>query len=181
MAGISSTAAIFAGTLMILGGTIAIVRAFGWQIGTPRYGKPPGRWRQFLMAGQRHAMRLTPVRRALYVGLLSSLLPCGWLWAFCATAAGAAHPVFGAAVMIAFWLGTVPIMLGLGAGLRPLVVAIGARMPVVTASAVVAIGLVTIAIRLHAAPTSPDPFSIEARTSMTTPAVPTTPKCHDTK
>ena len=51
--------------------------------------------------------------RAWLVGVVNGLLPCGWLWAFVVTAGGTASPWRGAAVMLAFWLGTVPAMVGL--------------------------------------------------------------------
>lgn len=56
-----------------------------------------------------------PVRATL-VGLLTTLLPCGWLYAFALIAAGTAQPVLGAVVMSAFWLGSVPALVSLVAG-----------------------------------------------------------------
>ena len=51
---------------------------------------------------------------ALGVGLLSGLLPCGWLWGFLALAASRGSVGGGAIVMLAFWAGTVPILLAIG-------------------------------------------------------------------
>jgi sulfite exporter TauE/SafE len=50
----------------------------------------------------------------LGVGLLSGLLPCGWLWGFLALAASRGAVFEGMAVMAAFWAGTVPILLAIG-------------------------------------------------------------------
>ena len=48
------------------------------------------------------------------IGLGSTLLPCGYLYAFVFTAAATGHPGKAALAMAAFWLGTLPALLGLG-------------------------------------------------------------------
>jgi sulfite exporter TauE/SafE len=48
------------------------------------------------------------------IGLLSGFFPCGWLWLFLVSAAGAGSPISGALVMTAFWLGTLPILISIG-------------------------------------------------------------------
>jgi len=93
--------------------------------------------------------------RAGLIGSLSGLLPCGWLYAFVLTAAGAGSPSRGALVMAVFWAGTLPVLSALGLGLhaaRPL----AARAPRVAAATLVAIGLLTIAFRgAHPLPERP--------------------------
>jgi sulfite exporter TauE/SafE len=86
-------------------------------------------------------------RRAWLMGVLTGLLPCGWLWAFAITAGGTGSPVSGALVMAAFWLGTVPAMVGLLAFAAPVVAQVRARMPAVTAGVLIALGLGTLAMR----------------------------------
>ncbi|MEM0926738.1 MAG: sulfite exporter TauE/SafE family protein [Planctomycetota bacterium] len=56
--------------------------------------------------------------RALATGLLTTLLPCGWLYLFALIASGTGSPVHGAIVMAAFWLGSVPALVGLVAGVK---------------------------------------------------------------
>ena len=51
--------------------------------------------------------------RAMAVGLLTAFLPCGWLYVFAFVAAGTASVFGGATVMVAFWIGTVPLLTGL--------------------------------------------------------------------
>lgn len=51
---------------------------------------------------------------AVAVGLLSALLPCGWLWSFVAVAGTTGEATSGAAVMAVFWLGTVPALAAVG-------------------------------------------------------------------
>lgn len=81
--------------------------------------------------------------RAWLVGVLTGLLPCGWLWAFVISAAGTGSPVLGATVMAVFWAGTVPAMTG--------VLVIGGwikrRMPLVTAAVLIVLGVATLATR----------------------------------
>jgi hypothetical protein len=51
--------------------------------------------------------------------------------------------------MTAFWLGTVPAMVGLLGFAGPLFARIRARMPAITAAALIAIGIGTLAMRWH--------------------------------
>ncbi len=87
------------------------------------------------------------VRRAWWFGVATGLLPCGWLWAFAVTAAGTGAALPGALVMFAFWLGTVPLMVGLVGSAGPWLAALRARMPVVSALILVALGLGTLGLR----------------------------------
>lgn len=87
--------------------------------------------------------------RAWLMGVLTGLLPCGWLWAFVVTAGGTGHPWTGAAVMAAFWLGTVPAMVGVLGLLGPALGRVRARMPAITAVVLIAVGLGTLALRWH--------------------------------
>ena len=47
------------------------------------------------------------------LGLLSTLLPCGFLYSFAFVAGASAHPVSGLVIMLGFWAGTLPMLLGL--------------------------------------------------------------------
>ncbi len=60
---------------------------------------------------------------AFVVGLLNGIMPCGPLQSMWLVALGTAHPVSGALAMLFFSLGTVPLVLGLGA----LVTALGRK------------------------------------------------------
>lgn len=92
--------------------------------------------------------RMPPLRRAFGMGLLSVMLPCGWLYAFVAVAAGTGSPVEGALVMAAFWVGTVPALVIVGLGARRLAV----RWPglrFASAALVTAVGLGVASSRLQ--------------------------------
>lgn len=54
--------------------------------------------------------RLPKVLRPLLIGLVTTLLPCGWLYTFVALALASADPATAAGIMVLFWLGTLPAM-----------------------------------------------------------------------
>jgi sulfite exporter TauE/SafE len=87
--------------------------------------------------------------RALVVGLLTTLLPCGWLYAYAVTAAGTASPLAGMAVMGAFWLGSVPLLLAAGVSLGAFSAKLRRHVPVLSAVLLIALGLGTIVARIN--------------------------------
>lgn len=95
-----------------------------------------------------------PRTRAWLMGTLTGLIPCGWLWAFVVTAGSTAHATSGGLVMLAFWLGTVPAMVGFLGLAGPVFGRLRARMPAITALALIALGTATLALRWHDAGTA---------------------------
>lgn len=85
---------------------------------------------------------------AAAVGLLTAVLPCGWLWSFAALAASRADVGGGAAVMAAMWIGTVPALVTLGVGSAWLGRKLGRHAPRITAAILVALALASISGRL---------------------------------
>jgi len=99
------------------------------------------------------AVRALPlIPRALLIGAFAALLPCGWLWAFVATAAGTGQPWLGGLVMLAFWAGTVPLLAGVGLAAGGLVARFRDGLPRVTAVAMILVGLLTVAGRFRVHP-----------------------------
>jgi sulfite exporter TauE/SafE len=98
----------------------------------------------------RAARALPDGPRGFALGLFSAALPCGWLYAFVATASGAGSALGGAAVMAAFWAGTLPAMVAVGLGARRLLGPVRHRLPVLTAVLMIALGLLTVAGRFVA-------------------------------
>ncbi len=172
-AGIQRSAAIVAGILMIGFGLAMLARAAGWRTG--RLALPAPVRRTFEQA-HRFAFTLQPTSRALTIGLLTALLPCGWLYAFAFTAAGTASPLWGAAVLAVFWLGTVPLMAALGAGIQTLTGPLRNHLPVITALAVTAVGVYTALGRLHAPAMSREILNITDTSAI--PMGPDCPLCH---
>jgi sulfite exporter TauE/SafE len=141
LAGFQRVAVVVAGVVMVSWGVVALLQTRGLKIFRHRPSGTLGGWlsRGFSVVGQK-----PPVVRAAAVGLLSGLLPCGWLWAFLVTAAGSGSPVGGASVMAAFWLGTVPALVAVGLGAQLISAPLRRHVPAVTAALLVVIGLYAI-------------------------------------
>lgn len=140
-AGLQHSAAILAATTMLIVGGIWLLREAG--VGLPRVPTPL--WlKKVFRAGVQQSDRFGATGRALALGLLTVLLPCGWLWAFALIAAGTASPAWGAAVMAVFWVGTVPVLAALGLGAGALRSRLGPRVRTVAALAMIAIASIMV-------------------------------------
>jgi sulfite exporter TauE/SafE len=137
LAGLQATAVVLAGAAVASFGLVALLRACG--LGVARLPLPAG-WTRRVSQLSGWAMNRPPLLRAGLIGLLTTLLPCGWLYAFAVTAAGTAQPVRGALVMTAFWAGTLPALAAVGLGARKLAGPLGRKLPVMTALAMVVVG-----------------------------------------
>lgn len=133
-----------AGGLMILVGLIALGRYLGLHLRLPTALSPMQGW---LRRGFERTKTMSPVSRALAIGALTSLMPCGWLYTFAIAAAGTGSPVWGTALMVTFWAGTVPIMTALMLGVDRTGVRLRKQLPVIMASLVILTGMFTIAFR----------------------------------
>jgi len=142
LAGFQRVAAIVAGVTMILWGVLALLQIRGIRIF--KHGSGNGSVARVLRRGFSLVSDKPPVVRAAVVGLLSGFLPCGWLWAFVVTAAGTGSALKGAAVMTAFWAGTVPALLAVGLGAQLLSAPLRRHVPAVTALLLVGLGLYAI-------------------------------------
>jgi sulfite exporter TauE/SafE len=134
---------------MIAWGAASLLALRGVRL-TPRIGGVPVLRRVFAAASRR-----PPGVKALLIGLITGLMPCGWLWAFLVTAAGTGSPTRGVAVMATFWLGTVPVLLAAGLGAQLVAAPLRRRLPAVTAVLLVVLGLVAIAGRPSAVAATP--------------------------
>ncbi len=147
--GVQRIAATVAGATMILAGLVALLRTGGVHV----LGiKTPGWIQAGVVSLQQSAVTLKPAPRAATIGLLSAILPCGWLYFFAITAAGTASPFWGAAVMASFWAGTVPILLLVGASAQAFVRSLGEKASLFASLAVIALGLYTVAGRMDVSP-----------------------------
>lgn len=145
LAGFQRIAAVAAGAIMVAWGVLALLRIRGVRLFPSAAGATlGGRW--IRNAFQAVADK-PPVARAAAVGLLTGLLPCGWLWAFLVTAAGTGGALSGVAVMAAFWLGTVPALLAVGLGAQLIAAPLRRHVPAATAVLLVALGIFAIASR----------------------------------
>ncbi len=172
MVGLQRPAAIVAGTLMVLWGAATALTSMGVRV--PALTMPAAASR--LLARVTRALRdQSPVVRATTLGALTPLLPCGWLYAFVATAAATGSPTSGMLVMAAFWVGTLPAMAALGAGAQRALGPFARRLPAITATALVVIGVLTIsgkfdaASHLHAGHVAPPTAGAPAATAPMAP------------
>ncbi len=154
--GLSHAAAVGAGVLMLVWG---VARLVGARV--PFAIPVPSRIRGAITATLRTLGDAPPSLRGFAIGLLTTWLPCGWLYAFVLAAAGTGDPLSGLAVMGAFWLGTVPILLGVGIGVGALSTPLRRHLPRVTAAALVVVGLALIAGRMPAVAMPSEPRSLE--------------------
>lgn len=118
--------------------------ARAWRGETPHFSWVPTRWISRGFAATRGAA-LAP----LGVGLLSAILPCGWLQSFVLAAAATRTAGGGALLLACFWLGTLPALsaapwLARGA-LRPA----ARRAPRLTAVLLVAAGVLGLGIKMR--------------------------------
>lgn len=109
------------------------------------------------------------VRAAAAAGLLSALLPCGWLWAYLLFAAGTGSPARGALAMGLFWLGTLPALLGVGLLAHTLRSRLGGHAPRIAAALMLTLGLLSLAGKLGPLPHEHDEAS-EASPSESSPS-----------
>lgn len=144
LVGLQESAAVLAGALMVVAGVVTIMRVNGVRLPGVRV---PRAFESWLSSGHRAASMMTPTLRAMSIGLLTTLLPCGWLYAFVITAAGTGDPWMGVLTMAVFWMGTLPVLIGVGAAARRVTGALGARMPTITAGAVIVVGVLTVVNR----------------------------------
>lgn len=122
--GVQLLAARIVGGLMIVFGFLRLsqlLRARGMSNKTIALTAPrPSLITGLLLKLRPYVFRLPVATRGLATGLLTALLPCGWLYLFALVAAGTGSPVMGSIVMIAFWVGTVPALVGLVSGTQVL-------------------------------------------------------------
>jgi sulfite exporter TauE/SafE len=144
LVGVQRVAAIVSGLVLILAGLIVAAQWFGLSKST--FSLPSGLTSK-LTRIHATASRLPAAVRAAIIGLLSAALPCGWLYAFVTAAAGTAHPLDGALVMTAFWLGTVPVMTSVGVGLRRLAAPLRRHVPIATAIVMIVAGVACVGWR----------------------------------
>ena len=145
IAGIQRVAAITAGVLMVAWGIYSVLGALGVRV--PASTVPAG-WSRAMGSILLRLKEQPPVIRAAATGLATTLLPCGWLYAFVVTAAATGSASRGALVMLVFWLGTLPVMLAVGIGARRMLGTFGTRMPIVSGAAIIVLGVLSIAGRI---------------------------------
>ncbi len=144
LVGLQQIATLSAGFAMIVFGSIALLRILGVRV--PFIALPKFVTR-LLGKGHQVSKGLSPGPRATLIGMLTTFMPCGWLYAFVITAAGTGSPLNGALVMATFWSATLPVMVALGVGVQEILGKSRRWVPHVTAVVVVLVGFYTVTHR----------------------------------
>ena len=139
MAGYQMLAAKLAGVLLIFIGLAKLIPVLRRRSTT---GKPSR------LAGLIHQAKpllaeRSPGSRAFLVGLLTTWLPCGWLYLFVMVAGGTGSVVSSLTVMLAFWIGTLPSLTALALGAQSLVPRFRKAVPIAAGVMLVVTGLYT--------------------------------------
>lgn len=101
--GVRALAPTIMGTLLTVWGLFALLGPGRVkQFLGPRVYAVLGAPSRFLMQSGRQSVEW----RALFLGLGTGLLPCGWLYGFVAVAVASSSAWWGAGTMAAFWLGS---------------------------------------------------------------------------
>lgn len=149
LAGVQRVAGWVAGALLIVWGLALLAHALDVRF-LPALvrGQLPERSARFIGSVLVRFRAQSIGTRASLLGLLTGLLPCGWLWAFVVSAAGTGAAWRGAAFMALFWLGTVPALVAIATGVRRATGALQQRLPIVSAMLVIGFGLASLGGRL---------------------------------
>lgn len=143
--GMARAATVLAGALMIVWGTSVLLAQCGVRMGST--GAP--RWWQHAIGRMLVSMRTQPAAvRAGMLGVLTTLLPCGWLYVFVAAAGGTGSVREGMLLMAVFWLGTVPALVAVGVGAQSLFGPFKRRLPTLSAVSIVLMGVLALSGRL---------------------------------
>jgi hypothetical protein len=143
-AGVGRLAEVVSGCVMMFWGLGALLETQGVRVLRGRLIMPRRLTRA--LASLRNC---PPLSRSFALGLATTLIPCGWLYAFAVTAAGTGSATQGALVMAAFWFGNAPLLLGLGVLLGAALGRIRRHVPVLSAAVIFGVGLFTVSARAN--------------------------------
>lgn len=135
-AGITPVSALLMGGLLVLWGILLLLRG-GVRTRSILHGKTAqalGRVIKVISTSRSWSA-------AFLIGLLSTLLPCGWLYSFVLLAAASGSALGGVLVMAAFWLGTIPVMALIGRTIHAISNKWGTQLPYVTAVLMIIAGI----------------------------------------
>lgn len=149
--GVQLVAARIVGVSMISIGAVSLFRLLRHGLGATRVvqlsAAQPAFIARNLVKLRPYVFRLPVAARGLVTGLLTALLPCGWLYLFALVAAGTGSSSMGPIVMIAFWIGTVPALVGLATGTQALAIRFGKVIPFAAAWLLIFAGCYTVSGR----------------------------------
>lgn len=145
--GLQQAAARIAGGTMTLLGILMVLRL---AAGNSLHFTLPQSLQQIFGKLHQFARTRSRLTKAASIGALTIFLPCGWLYAFLITAAATASPWYGSAVMIMFWIGTVPSLTVMLFSVHLMTQRMRTFLPWVSAFLLVGVGFYTMSHRAHA-------------------------------
>ncbi len=132
--GVQLFAARLVGGLMIVFGALQLWKLAGQRRTSPTNfvgpAPQPSLVTRWLLKLRPLVFGLPVPARGFATGLLTAFLPCGWLYLFALVAAGTGSSLMGSVVMIAFWVGTVPALVGLVTSTQALAIRFRRVIPV---------------------------------------------------
>ncbi len=131
LAGFQMMAAKLAGVMLIVWGVGKLLIQFRPIAARTTKLKGPSRIAGLIATARPLISSRGEFGRGYLGGLLTTWLPCGWLYLFVLVAAGTGDVVLALATMVAFWVGSLPALTGLVMGARTLVPRFRNALPVV--------------------------------------------------
>jgi uncharacterized protein len=117
---------------------------FAKQMPSPTRGQRFSFWVSGRIAGLRPLIARMPGNlRAVAIGVVTTWLPCGWLYLFVLVAAATANVSAALVVMIAFWIGTLPALTALVGGALGVSPRFRPAMPLLVAGVLIITGIYT--------------------------------------
>lgn len=152
------SAALVSGLLMVIWGGTGVIAALSHRrLAKPR---PALGWIRLSGGVLGSITDASPATRGLTTGLLTTLLPCGWLYVFVVAAGGTGSPLKAVSLMTAFWLGTVPMLTITGLTLAKLTGPLRSRLPLIAAAIVLILGLLALAGHFNLISLAPHQFTV---------------------
>ncbi len=143
--GVQHAAAVLVGVLLMWWGLQGFFPILKLSLIVPWTGAVDAARLRFHQALSHWAERYGKGTFAYCLGLSSTLLPCGWLYAYVAVAAAAETPSSGMLLMSAFWLGTLPVLITIGSLSHLIANPLRPYIPRVVAILMIAAGLFSLA------------------------------------
>lgn len=147
IAGFQSLAALIAGGLLVF---IGISRLLLMAVPLSQTEPRPSQVAAWIHRAKPVITRQGPAARAYIGGLLTTWLPCGWLYLFVLVAGGTGDVFLSLSVMFAFWMGTIPALTGLVLGAHTLLPKFRRFVPVGAAVLLIVTGMYTASGRASA-------------------------------
>ena len=144
--GLTHFAAVIAGLLMVAWALGTIAAQVGVRVPVTLAPEWARRTLGSILVAARDRSQL---QRSFLIGLVTTLLPCGWLYTFVVVAAGTGSALVGANVMFVFWMGTLPMLVAIAATSARVLAPVARRLPIATATIVLVLGVLSIVGKLR--------------------------------